>query len=286
MLVYLAMIPTEEGRNKFALLYWEYRDLMFYLALRILGSQQDAEDAVQEALLRITEIIEKIHDPVCPETKALVGMIVEGKALDLYRRRRRQGAEPLEDWAPAQAGRPPEEASALRELTAQAMARLPARQRTVLLLKYDRGLDNREIARVLEVLVQVYEEITNFRFSAEGETDRTAGDFVLTYLPQGMEETVRQSSRIRHYICFEDNAGNMLEVTHIVVGANASSILGVDTEDAEVEYFKIHNSEAMAISKNLDHTIFWTEDNCYYLLSGTIPMEELKQVALGLEPIS
>ncbi len=104
-------------------------------------------------------------------------------------------------------------------------------------------------AQVLEVLVQVYEEITNFRFSAEGETDRTAGDFVLTYLPQGMEETVRQSSRIRHYICFEDNAGNMLEVTHIVVGANASSILGVDTEDAEVEYFKIHNSEAMAISK-------------------------------------
>ena len=150
MLVYLAMIPTEEGRNKFALLYWEYRDLMFYLALRILGSQQDAEDAVQEALLRITEIIEKIHDPVCPETKALVGMIVEGKALDLYRRRRRQGAEPLEDWAPAQAGRPP-------ELTAQAMARLPARQRTVLLLKYDRGLDNREIARVLDMTVSAVE---------------------------------------------------------------------------------------------------------------------------------
>lgn len=157
MLVYLAMIPTEEGRNKFALLYWEYRDLMFYLALRILGSQQDAEDAVQEALLRITEIIEKIHDPVCPETKALVGMIVEGKALDLYRRRRRQGAEPLEDWAPAQAGRPPEEASSLRELTAQAMARLPARQRTVLLLKYDRGLDNREIARVLDMTVSAVE---------------------------------------------------------------------------------------------------------------------------------
>ena len=154
MLVYLAMIPTEEGRNKFALLYWEYRDLMFYLALRILGSQQDA---VQEALLRITEIIEKIHDPVCPETKALVGMIVEGKALDLYRRRRRQGAEPLEDWAPAQAGRPPEEASSLRELTAQAMARLSARQRTVLLLKYDRGLDNREIARVLDMTVSAVE---------------------------------------------------------------------------------------------------------------------------------
>lgn len=141
-------------------------------------------------------------------------------------------------------------------------------------------------AQVLEVLVQVYEEITNFRFSAEGETDRTAGDFVLTYLPQGMEETVRQSSRIRHYVCFEDNAGNMLEVTHVVVGSNASSVLELDTEDAEIEHFRLHDTEAMAISKNLDHTIFWTEDNCYYLLSGTISMEELKQVALGLEPIS
>ena len=68
-----------------------------------------------------------------------------------------KGAEPLEDWAPAQAGRPPEEASSRRELTAQAMARLPARQRTVLLLKYDRGLDNREIARVLDMTVSAVE---------------------------------------------------------------------------------------------------------------------------------
>ena len=107
MLVYLAMIPTEEGRNKFALLYWEYRDLMFYLALRILGSQQDAEDAVQEALLRITEIIEKIHDPVCPETKALVGMIVEGKALDLNRRRRPGRTGPRRRPAAPRRRRPP-----------------------------------------------------------------------------------------------------------------------------------------------------------------------------------
>ena len=42
-------------------------------------------------------------------------------------------------------------------LTAQAMARLPARQRTVLLLKYDRGLDNREIARVLDMTVSAVE---------------------------------------------------------------------------------------------------------------------------------
>lgn len=141
-------------------------------------------------------------------------------------------------------------------------------------------------AQVLEVLVRETKQFTEFRFSSNGETDRTAGDFTLTYLPEGMEETLREADRISYFVRFEDDAGNMLEVIHDVVGTNASSVLGLDTEDAEIEYFRIHDSEAMAISKKLNHTILWTEDNCYYLLSGTIPMEELKQVALGLEPIS
>lgn len=141
-------------------------------------------------------------------------------------------------------------------------------------------------AQVLEVLVQVYEEITNFRFSAEGETDRTAGDFVLTYLPQGMEETVLERDSSEYYVCFEDRDGNMLEIHHSIFTSKSAGNLGLDTEDAEIEYMPIHDSTAMVISKKGVVTIFWTEDNCYYLLAGTIPMEELKQVALGLEPIS
>ena len=141
-------------------------------------------------------------------------------------------------------------------------------------------------AQVLEVLVQVYEEIANFRFSAEGETDRTAGDFVLTYLPQGMEETVLERDSSEYYVCFEDRDGNMLEIHHSIFTSKSVGNLGLDTEDAEIEYMPIHDSTAMVISKKGVVTIFWTEDNCYYLLAGTIPMEELKQVALGLEPIS
>ena len=144
----------------------------------------------------------------------------------------------------------------------------------------------RALAQVLEVLVQVYEEITNFRFSAEGETDRTAGDFVLTYLPQGMEETVLERDSSEYYVCFEDRDGNMLEIHHSIFTSKSAGNLGLDTEDAEIEYMPIHDSTAMVISKKGVVTIFWTEDNCYYLLAGTIPMEELKQVALGLEPIS
>lgn len=125
MLVYLAMIPTEEGRNKFALLYWEYRDLMFYLALRILGSQQDAEDAVQEALLRITEIIEKIR-PGLSGNEGPGRYDSRGQGTGSVPPPAAAGGGAPGGLGPGAGRPPPEEASSLRELTAQAMARLPA----------------------------------------------------------------------------------------------------------------------------------------------------------------
>ena len=50
MLIYLQMIDTPEERSKFELLYREYRGLMFHVANRILENDQDAEDAVHQAL--------------------------------------------------------------------------------------------------------------------------------------------------------------------------------------------------------------------------------------------
>ena len=88
------MTNSALDKEDFCRLVEAHQSALYRTARSILSNQQDVEDAVQEALLRITEIIEKIHDPVCPETKALVGMIVEGKALDLYRRRRRKNSRP------------------------------------------------------------------------------------------------------------------------------------------------------------------------------------------------
>ena len=38
---------------------------MFFVAKNILNEDSDAEDAVQEAFLKITRILEKINDPEC-----------------------------------------------------------------------------------------------------------------------------------------------------------------------------------------------------------------------------
>ena len=141
-------------------------------------------------------------------------------------------------------------------------------------------------AQVLEVLTQITEDFSYFFFSAESTTSSSAGDFVLTYLPDGVQETGREGDDIQLHLFFESSAGDQFRLTHSVINPESVNTYALDTEDAEVEYFWIGSHEAIAVSKKSNQTIAWTTENSFFVLSGTIPMEELKQVALGLEPIS
>ena len=135
----------------------------------------------------------------------------------------------------------------------------------------------------LMVITQVFQEFTEFRFSAREETARRAGDVALTYLPEGMEEIRRSGNHISLHIFFEDATGNTMRLTHTVIGDKTSHVSMLDTEDAEVEQFYIQGEQATAISKGLDHTILWTSGNSVYLLTGTIATDELKLVAAGVQ---
>ena len=99
MIVYLQMIDTPEDRSKFEQIYLEYRGLMFHVANEILHNEQDAEDTVHQAFVNVAKNMEKIGVPNCPKTKGYVVTIVENKAIDLYRRRKRRQALELDDDA-------------------------------------------------------------------------------------------------------------------------------------------------------------------------------------------
>ena len=64
MLIYLQMIDTPEERSKFEQIYLEYKGLMFHVAYDILHNEQDAEDAVHQAFVKVAENIKKIGEPV------------------------------------------------------------------------------------------------------------------------------------------------------------------------------------------------------------------------------
>lgn len=144
VLIYLQMIETPEQQSKFETIYLNNRQMMYALAFRILHNQEDAEDAVHQAFVKIAENISKISDPECPKTRGFIVTIVENKAIDIYNRKKKHPQLPFEE---AVAGMTVEY-SGDNELAA-CMAKLPANYRNFLLLKYNHGYTTREAAKLL-----------------------------------------------------------------------------------------------------------------------------------------
>ena len=79
------MIDSEEDKTKFEQIYLKYRGLMFYVAMKILHNEHNAEDAVHQAFLSILENLDKISNVECPKTQSYIVIIVERKAIDIIR---------------------------------------------------------------------------------------------------------------------------------------------------------------------------------------------------------
>lgn len=73
---YLSLIDDEENQNKFQMIYDKYGSSMLYTALDILKDDYLAEDAVQEAFLRIAKNIKTVRTDTPVETKSYVVTIV------------------------------------------------------------------------------------------------------------------------------------------------------------------------------------------------------------------
>ena len=148
MLIYLQMIEEPQERCKFEEVYKTYYKLLFYVANEILGNVHDAEDAVHQAFISIAKNIKKIDEIKCPKTRSYVVTIVENKAIDLYRTKKRRTEVELS-----------EEVLGLSveyegdDRLVSCILKLPAQYREVILLKYEQGYNTREIAQMLKLTV-------------------------------------------------------------------------------------------------------------------------------------
>ena len=71
-----------------------------------------------------------------------------------------------------------------------------------------------------------------------------------------------------------------MDLSQILVEDGTEMLLGLDTEDAERIDLTVHGQKALGIIKGLDCTIHWTEGQLVYILSGTVPMEELEKMCI------
>ncbi len=146
MLIYLAMIDNPEERDFFEAIYTKYRFLMLHVANKVLQNHHDAEDAVHEAFIAVIKNIKKFSDVTSPKTRLLIVLIVERKAIDILRKRQK------ENWIELNEDIIGIEVPAPGDLgIADAIVRLNANHREVLLMRYDVGLTNREIAELLGI---------------------------------------------------------------------------------------------------------------------------------------
>ena len=153
LMMYLAMMDTEEDQSRFEEIYYAYRKQMVYIANEVLNDYGLAEDAVQNALLGIAKRIDRVRGLNDDRTKAYVLTAAKNAALNIYAKEHPIAQRQTELDAAEMVA---DEGSFDKMEQKEAMARLMsvitglgAASRTVLLLRYVEEMSFGEIAKVM-----------------------------------------------------------------------------------------------------------------------------------------
>lgn len=171
---------AQGSQTAFAVLVARHLDRHVALAARILGSETEAEDAVQDAFLQCWRHAARF-DPQRAKLTTWLYRIVINQCLD-RKRKGRHAVLPLDA-----AGDPPDPAPRPDQAAAQAsdarvvqaaLNGLPPRQRAAVMLVYYEGLSNREAAAAMDVGVKGFESLlTRARAGLAAAFDGMAADF-------------------------------------------------------------------------------------------------------------
>ena len=161
-------------REAFARLYSLTRGAVYALALSLLHDGHEAQDVAQDAFVRVWECAPGYRPQGSPMAWLLT--VTRNLALSRLRRSGRQTALDEAAWNAIPAAAPdvsPED----RQVLQDALARLGAEERRIILLHAVAGLKHRETAQLLElplstVLSKYHRGLKKLRALMKGESDR------------------------------------------------------------------------------------------------------------------
>jgi len=129
------------------------KNKLLRFSLRLLEDRVEAEDNVQEVLIKIWDIREKVDH--VQNLEAWCMRVTRNMALDRIRSRQRKSAGPIEEGMLVTTNLPsPQETAELRESmtrVAQCIAALPEKQRQIIHLRDVEGYSYQEICDILEL---------------------------------------------------------------------------------------------------------------------------------------
>lgn len=150
--VYLSLVDDLSDKEKVEKIYTEFYGLMMHIALEYM--QNEAEDVVHDAMLRIIKNIDKIDISNKRKTKAFCVTVVRNRAIDCLRRKSNNDVSYNDEMAVEDKNAfvfNPTEINEVYQILYQALDSLSETYKTVCTLKYVTGLKEREIAEVLDL---------------------------------------------------------------------------------------------------------------------------------------
>lgn len=147
--------------QEFEILARRLRITMLHSAERLLGSRDEAEDVVQEALLKLWAMRDRLGDYRSPE--ALARIVVKRLSLNVLRN---YGRHPMVELrAEYEGDTEADEQSRERIRTLlEAVDRLPSKQQMILRMKHIKGMETEEIAEVAQMSIDaIYQNLSRAR---------------------------------------------------------------------------------------------------------------------------
>lgn len=132
--------------DEIEILYLKYKNLLLYIANRILGDKNDSEDIVHDTYLKIIEKKEMLSVSDHQNTVNLMITITRNKSIDLFRRRKMLCNRMTFYADLKKEGQ--EEIILTNQNLAKAMNYLPADCKVILLMYYEYGYSIKEIAQL------------------------------------------------------------------------------------------------------------------------------------------
>jgi RNA polymerase sigma-70 factor (sigma-E family) len=141
-------IRNRRAKSEFENFVAEVSDSLLYTGFQMTDNAKDAEDLVQETLLRIARRWHRIDHPAAYARRVLINLVLDDADRRSRQRAELQPREGTEDVADEQAALSLREVDDLAEF-GWALAQLPTRQRAVLVLRYWSDLPVAEVADIL-----------------------------------------------------------------------------------------------------------------------------------------
>lgn len=158
MMIRLPQTETQPQNDFIEQLYYKERDKLFYIAREILKNETDAEDALQQSFLRLTERAPRYSNKPYEELVRITNTIVTHEALNIWRVNQRIAPLAKNDLSEEvqMLGTAPDVLSQLEDkyegiMITKAVMNLPKIDREILGLYYGYMLTSKRIAALVGV---------------------------------------------------------------------------------------------------------------------------------------